>query len=91
MSIEIVGLLAIGVIVAVFCYAAIRSQEELPKIQNSSAPYKVEPPTPTPALAPALAPAYNRPKRRYVKRSKYWTTNKPAAKLKKARAAKKRK
>lgn len=31
-----------------------------------------------------------KPKRKYTKRSKYWSTNKPAAKLKKARAAKKK-
>lgn len=95
MSIEIIGLLVIGIIVVAFCYAAIRNQEERPKVQNRSAPYKIEPPTPTPTPAPTpvptLAPSYNRPKRRYVKRSKYWITNKPAAKLKKARAAKKRK
>lgn len=31
-----------------------------------------------------------KPRREYTKRSKYWSTNKPAAKLKKARAAKKK-
>jgi hypothetical protein len=41
-------------------------------------------------LSDWASPYEQPPKRPYTKRSKYWSTNKPAAKLKKARAAKRK-
>jgi hypothetical protein len=65
------------------------------------APYKIEFENPTVDVAIPDNPAHEaikwtfanapKPKRPYTKRSKYWTTNKPAKRMQKARKARKAK
>ena len=99
---EIVKIIAIAVAFAVavwVLYTLVKMSDKAKEERSNEAPYKVEPPKSTEQLAVSLvhkpiewtfanAP---KPKRKYTKRSKYWTTNKPAKRMQKARKARKAK
>ena len=97
---EIVKIIAIAVAFAVavwVLYMLVKMSDKAKEERSNEAPYKVEPPKSTEQLAVSLphkpiewtfanAP---KPKRKYTKRSKYWSSPKVKTKMSKARKARK--
>ena len=97
---EIVKIIAIAVAFAVavwVLYMLVKMSDKAKEERSNEAPYKVEPPKSAELLALPLvhkpiewtfanAP---KPKRKYTKRSKYWSSPKVKTKMSKARKARK--
>lgn len=90
-----------GLIAAWVCYMLIKSHDVLKDMEETNAPYKVEPPKSTEHLAVSAPDKPVRdlnellknwgsleelnPKRKYTKRSKYWTDKRKKAAARKAK------
>jgi len=86
-----------GLIAAWVCYMLIKSHEVLKDIEETNAPYKVEPTNPAEQLAVSDADSdnsyfrhdhfepYCKPKRKYTKRSGFWTAKRKKAAARKAK------
>lgn len=97
---EIIKIIAIAVAFAVavwVLYTLVKMSDKAKEERSNEAPYKVEPPKSTEQLAVSLvhkpiewtfanAP---KPKRKYTKRSEYWSSPKVKTKMSKARKARK--
>lgn len=95
---EIVKIIAIAVAFAVavwVLYTLVKMSDKAKEERSNEAPYKVEPPKSTEQLALPHKPIEwtfanaPKPKRKYTKRSKYWTSPKVKTKMSKARKARK--
>jgi hypothetical protein len=99
---EIIKIIAVAVVFAVaiwVLYTLVKMSDEAKEKRNDEAPYKVEPPKSTEQMAVSdtwetVPPAdhfepYCKPKRKYTKRSKYWSSPKVKTKMSKARKARK--
>lgn len=97
---EIVKIIAIAVAFAVavwVLYTLVKMSDKAKEERSNEAPYKVEPPKSTEQLALPHKPIEwtfanapePKPKRKYTKRSKYWSSPKVKTKMSKARKARK--
>lgn len=95
---EIVKIIAIAVAFAVavwVLYMLVKMSDKAKEERSNEAPYKVEPPMSAEQLALPYKPIEwtfanaPKPKRKYTKRSKYWSSPKVKTKMSKARKARK--
>ena len=95
---EIVKIIAIAVAFAVavwVLYTLVKMSDKAKEEHSNEAPYKVEPPMSAEQLALPYKPIdwtfanAPEPKRKYTKRSKYWSSPKVKTKMSKARKARK--
>ncbi len=95
---EIVKIIAIAVAFAVavwVLYTLVKMSDKAKEERSNEAPYKVEPPMSAEQLALPYKPIEwtfanaPKPKRKYTKRSKYWSSPKVKTKMSKARKARK--
>lgn len=87
---EIIKIIAVAVAFAVavwVLYTLVKISDKAKEKRNDEAPYKVEPPKSTEQLAISIA--HKSAKRKYTKRSKYWSNPKVKTKMSKARKARK--
>jgi hypothetical protein len=86
-TIAIVALVLIGAVAVWFCYAIAKSGDVLKDMDDNNAPYKIEPEKLAEQLA--VSKQYDqcvlpKPKRKYTKRSGYWTTKRKKTAARKA-------
>lgn len=82
-TIVVVSVIA-GLLVVWFCYMLIKSGDVLKDIEGSDAPYKVEPADTAPEVA-YWRRVSDKPKRKYTKRSSFWTAKRKKAAARKAK------
>ena len=95
---EIIKIIAVAVAFAVavwVLYMLVKMSDKAKEERSNEAPYKVEPPMSAEQLALPYKPIEwtfanaPKPKRKYTKRSKYWSSPKVKTKMSKARKARK--